>query len=122
MCIRDSPEFIRLARDTQGKCITDGINNLIGDFGKGRVSISDESAFEVGRNLAMTPGAVIFENELMQLIQYAPTTAKTAQRPLLIVPPCINKFYVLDLQPENSFVRYAVEQGNTCLLYTSRCV
>ena len=115
-----NPEFIRLALDTQGKCITDGINNLIGDFGKGRVSISDESAFEVGGNLAMTPGSVIFENELIQLIQYAPTTAKTAQRPLLIVPPCINKFYVLDLQPENSFVRYAVEQGNTVFLVSWR--
>ena len=115
-----NPEFIRLALDTQGKCITDGINNLIGDFGKGRVSISDESAFEVGGNLAMTPGSVIFENELIQLIQYSPSTPRVARRPLLIVPPCINKFYVLDLQPENSFVRYAVEQGNTVFLVSWR--
>ncbi|WP_294258008.1 class I poly(R)-hydroxyalkanoic acid synthase [Propionivibrio sp.] len=115
-----NPEFIRRALDTQGQCITDGITNLIGDFGKGRVSITDESAFEIGRNLAMTPGTVIFENELIQLIQYAPTTPKAAQRPLLIVPPCINKFYVLDLQPENSFVRYAVEQGNTVFLVSWR--
>lgn len=115
-----NPEFIRVCLETQGKCITDGITNLIGDFGKGRVSITDESAFEVGGNLAVTPGTVIFENKLIQLIQYAPTTPKTAKRPLLIVPPCINKYYVLDLQPENSFVRYAIEQGNTVFLVSWR--
>jgi len=118
--VATNPEFIRHALDTNGQCITDGINNLINDYGKGRVSISDESAFEIGRNLATTPGAVIFENELIQLIQYAPTTAWVARRPLLIVPPCINKFYVLDLQPENSFVRYALEQGNTVFLVSWR--
>ncbi|MFZ4537974.1 class I poly(R)-hydroxyalkanoic acid synthase [Propionivibrio sp.] len=115
-----NPEFIRRALDTKGQSITDGINNLINDYGKGRVSITDESAFEIGRNLATTPGAVIFENEFIQLIQYAPTTPKVARRPLLIVPPCINKFYILDLQPENSFVRYAVEQGNTVFLVSWR--
>ncbi len=115
-----NPEFIRRALETNGQSITDGINNLIGDFGKGRVSISDESAFEVGRNLATTPGNVIFENEIIQLIQYSPLTPKVAKRPLLIVPPCINKFYVLDLQPENSFVRYALEQGNTVFLVSWR--
>lgn len=115
-----NPEFVRQAVETKGQSITDGINNLIKDYEKGRISITDESAFEIGKNLATTLGAVIFENEVMQLIQYAPLTAKVAVRPLLIVPPCINKFYILDLQPENSFVRYAVEQGNTVFLVSWR--
>ena len=115
-----NPEFIRHALETKGQSITDGINNLIGDYGKGHVSITDESAFEIGKNLATSPGSVIFENDLIQLIQYAPSTPRVAKRPLLIVPPCINKFYILDLQPENSFVRYAVEQGNTVFLVSWR--
>jgi polyhydroxyalkanoate synthase subunit PhaC len=115
-----NPEFVHLALETKGRSITDGINNLIQDYEKGRISLTDESVFEIGSNLATTPGAVIFENEVMQLIQYAPITEKVAVRPLLIVPPCINKFYILDLQPENSFVRYAVEQGNTVFLVSWR--
>lgn len=111
-----NPEFIRTAIDTEGQSITRGIQNLLSDLGKGRVSMTDESVFEVGRELAITPGAVIFENELFQLIQYAPLTEKVAQTPLLIVPPCINKYYILDLQAENSFVRYIVEQGHTVFL------
>ncbi|MDR2015071.1 MAG: class I poly(R)-hydroxyalkanoic acid synthase [Azoarcus sp.] len=111
-----NPEFIRTALETEGKSITRGIQNMLADFEKGRVSMTDETVFEVGRELAITPGAVIFENDLIQLIQYAPLTEKVAQTPFLIVPPCINKYYILDLQAENSFVRYIVEQGHTVFL------
>ena len=82
--------------------------------------MSDDKAFEVGGNIALTPGAVIFENELIQLIQYKPLTALVGGRPLVMVPPAINKFYVFDLQPGNSFVRYAVEQGNTVFMVSWR--
>ena len=111
-----NPEFIRKAVESRGESITQGIQNLLADLEKGRISMTDDSAFEVGRNLAITPGSVIFENDLMQLIQYAPLTDKVAQAPLLIVPPCINKFYIMDLQPENSLVRFIVEQGFTVFL------
>ncbi len=111
-----NPEFIRTALETKGQSITDGINNLLKDVEKGRISMTDESVFEVGKNIATTEGAVIYENPVMQLIQYAPLTAKVASRPLLVVPPCINKFYIMDLQPDNSLIRYMVEQGNTVFL------
>ncbi|MBS1208966.1 MAG: phbC [Proteobacteria bacterium] len=115
-----NPEVVQKALETQGESLTQGLLNLIADMEKGRISMTDDAAFEVGGNLATTAGAVIFENEIMQLIQYAPLTEKVCKRPLLIVPPCINKYYILDLQPENSFVRYAVEQGVTVFLVSWR--
>jgi len=111
-----NPEFIKAAVDSKGESITRGIQNLLGDLERGHISMTDESAFEVGRNLAVTPGAVIYENELMQLIQYVPQTEQVSQKPLLMVPPCINKYYILDLQQENSLVRYLVEQGLTVFM------
>ncbi len=115
-----NPDVLKRALATQGQSTQDGMRNLLGDLRKGRISITDETAFEVGRNVATSAGAVVYENELMQLIQYAPLTKTVAQRPLLIVPPCINKFYILDLQPDNSFVRFAVEQGHTVFLVSWR--
>lgn len=115
-----NPEVVRKAIDTGGESLTQGLLNLISDVEKGRISMTDDEAFEVGGNLATTPGSVIYQNELMQLIQYAPLTEKVSKCPLLIVPPCINKYYILDLQAENSFVRYAVEQGITVFLVSWR--
>jgi len=106
-----NPEAIRRAVETGGESLVKGLNNLVKDIRLGHLSMTDESAFSLGENLAITPGAVIYENEIMQLIQYQPTTASVSERPLLIIPPCINKFYILDLQPPNSFVKYCLDQG-----------
>ena len=115
-----NPEAQQKLIDTKGESLMHGLHNLLADMKKGHISQTDETAFEVGTNVATSEGAVVFENALFQLIQYKPLTKTVAQRPLLLVPPCINKYYILDLQPENSLVRYAVEQGNTVFLVSWR--
>ena len=108
------------AIDTRGQSIAQGLQNLLHDMRQGHVSMTDESLFEVGKNVATTEGAVVFENDLFQLIEYKPLTAKVYERPFLLVPPCINKFYILDLQPDNSLIRYAVAQGHRTFVVSWR--
>ena len=115
-----NPEAQKKALETQGESLAKGIANLLHDMRQGHVSMTDESLFEVGRNVATTEGAVVFENDLFQLIEYKPLTAKVYERPFLLVPPCINKYYILDLQPENSLVRYAVSEGHRTFVVSWR--
>jgi len=110
----------KLAIESQGQSIAKGLQNLIHDLGQGHVSMTDESVFTVGQNVATTEGAVVFENDLFQLLEYKPLTAQVFEKPFLIVPPCINKFYILDLQPENSLIRYAVAQGHRTFVVSWR--
>lgn len=111
-----NPEAIKAALESKGESIAAGARNLLEDLGKGYISLTDETAFEIGRNIAATPGDVIYENRVMQLIQYRPLTETVFERPMLFVPPFVNKFYLMDLEAENSFVRWTVEQGHTLFL------
>ena len=115
-----NPEALKKALDTQGESIATGMQHLLEDVQKGHVSQTDESVFEVGRNVATTAGSVVFENELFQLLEYKPLTAKVHERAMLFVPPCINKYYILDLQPDNSVIRYTVEQGHRTFVVSWR--
>ena len=112
-----NPEVVQATLASGGGNLVRGLENLLDDLERGqgelKVSMTDRSAFELGRNVAASPGKVVFQNELIQLIQYAPSTKQVARRPLLIIPPWINKFYILDLQPKNSFIKYCVDQGHS---------
>jgi polyhydroxyalkanoate synthase len=112
-----NPEVLRTTIETGGENLVKGLEHLLDDLERGKgqllIKMTDQDAFRVGENIALAPGKVVYQNELMQLIQYAPATEQVHKRPLVIIPPWINKFYILDLRPENSFVRWAVSQGHT---------
>ena len=115
-----NPEAQRKALETKGESITQGLQHLWHDIRQGHVSQTDESLFEVGRNVATSEGSVVFENSLFQLLEYKPLTPKVHERPMLFVPPCINKYYILDLQPDNSLIRYTVAQGHRVFVMSWR--
>lgn len=112
-----NPAALRKAAESKGETVVRGMDQFLNDLeaghGRLRISMTDKDAFKLGENIATTPGSVVYQNDLMQLIQYAPTTDTVAKRPVLIVPPWINKFYILDLQPENSLIKWMVDQGLT---------
>src|SRR6266581_1558991 len=112
-----NPEVFRETVKSHGQNLLNGFNNLLRDIEDGdgqlRIKMTDTSAFELGKNVATTPGKVVFQNELIQLLQFTPTTAEVFRRPLLIVPPWINKYYILDLREKNSFIKWAVDQGHS---------
>lgn len=115
-----NPEAQKLAQETNGQSLIDGYQNMMEDLEKGYISTTDEEAFEVGKNLATTPGAVIYRNDLIELIQYKPMAAKTRKAPILIVPPCVNKFYIFDLNEKKSMIRYLLEQGQSVYMMAWR--
>ncbi len=115
-----NPEVLQATVETRGENLVKGLRNMLDDLdqknGRFNISMTDRSAFKIGENIAVTPGKVVFQNEMMQLIQYTPTTEKVNKRPLLIVPPWINKYYILDLNTRKSFVKWAVAQGHTVFI------
>jgi len=117
-----NPAVLKRAVATGGASLMHGAINFASDLGHGRITMSDPDAFDVGRNLATTPGSVVYRNELIELLQYDAATPVVAKRPLVIIPPCINKFYILDLSKRNSFVRHAVAEGHTTFIVSWRNV
>jgi len=116
LMLLSNPEAMRRAVETGGASLADGARNLMHDLKEGKLSMVDATAFAPGRNLALTPGKVVYRNKLIELIQYTPSTKTVHQIPLLILPPWINKYYILDMQPKNSMVRFLVEQGFTVFI------
>jgi len=118
--ILTNPELLDITVKSRGKNLLRGLERFVRDLEKSadalKISMTDEQAFELGVNIATTPGKVVYRSELFELIQYTPTTEKVAERPLVIIPPFVNKYYILDLSAKNSFVRWAVEQGNTVFM------
>ncbi|MBL8384506.1 MAG: class I poly(R)-hydroxyalkanoic acid synthase [Burkholderiales bacterium] len=112
-----NPQVLKATAESGGENLIKGLKNMVRDLEKGKgglaIAMTDTNAFEMGRNVASTPGKVVFQNDLMQLLQYQPATTTVLKRPLLIIPPWINKYYILDLQPKNSFIKWAVDQGHT---------
>lgn len=111
-----NPEAIEAFVQSNGESLTNGLKNLFTDLQEGKISQTNTSEFEIGKNIASTPGAVVFQNDLIQLIQYSPLTEQVFERPFLLIPPCINKYYILDLQAHNSFVRYLCSEGFTVFI------
>jgi polyhydroxyalkanoate synthase subunit PhaC len=111
-----NPAALRKAWETGGGSVADGLRNLLDDLSQGRLSMTDTAAFTPGKNLAITPGKVVYRNRLIELLQYTPMTPQTYAVPLLFIPPWINKFYILDLQPQNSLVQFLLEQGFTVFM------
>lgn len=112
-----NPEALRETLDSRGENLLNGLKNMLGDIERGKgslkISMTDMDAFEVGENVALTPGKVVYQNDLIQLLQYEPTTEKVSTKPVMIVPPWINKFYIMDLRPANSLIKWVVDQGYT---------
>ncbi|MEH6503216.1 MAG: class I poly(R)-hydroxyalkanoic acid synthase [Cycloclasticus sp.] len=115
-----NPEVLKETIETKGQNLMAGLENLMQDMEKGRISMTDESAFVLGENIATTPGSVVFENKLIQLVHFKPMCEKVNERPVLIIPPCINKYYILDLSKDNSYIRYCLEQGNDVYIISWR--
>ncbi|MFO7639955.1 MAG: class I poly(R)-hydroxyalkanoic acid synthase, partial [Candidatus Competibacteraceae bacterium] len=118
--VMTNPEVLRVTIESGGENLINGLKNMLGDLerGKGKLNIrmTDLNAFELGKNVATTPGKVVYQNEMMQLLQYDPSTQEVFKKPLLIFPPWINKFYIMDLRPKNSLIKWAVDQGFTVFL------
>ena len=115
-----NPEAQRKALESGGQSVSQGLQQLWHDVQQGHLSQTDESLFEVGRNVATTEGSVVYQNDFFQLLEYKPLTTTVFERPMLFVPPCINKYYILDLQPENSLIRYTVAQGHRVFVVSWR--
>lgn len=118
--VHTNPEVLKLAQETRGQSLVDGLKNMLADLEKGYITTTEESAFDVGRNLATTEGSVVYRNELIELIQYKPVTSKLRTTPILIVPPCVNKFYIFDINERKSMVRYLLEHGNSVFIISWR--